>query len=65
MAFAPWDEPGALQRAGELYEAKGDKANALAYYGRFTKLWSEADPELQPVVKDVKARMARLAGEPK
>jgi tetratricopeptide (TPR) repeat protein len=65
MAFAPWDEPGALQRVGELYEAKGDKTNALAYYGRFTKLWSEADPELQPVVKDVKARMARLAGEPK
>ncbi len=65
MGFAPWDEPGALQRVGELYEAKGDKANALAYYGRFTRLWAEADPELQPAVKDVKARMARLAGEPK
>ncbi|HTO73360.1 MAG TPA: tetratricopeptide repeat protein, partial [Gemmatimonadales bacterium] len=65
MMFAPFDEPGALQRVGELYEAKGDKANALAYYGRFTRLWANADPELQPAVKDVKARMARLAGEPK
>jgi tetratricopeptide (TPR) repeat protein len=65
MVTAPWDEPRALQRVGELYEARGDKANALAYYGRFTKLWADADPELQPVVKDVKARMARLAGEPK
>jgi tetratricopeptide (TPR) repeat protein len=52
-----------LRREGELYEAKGDRAKALDYYGRFVDLWKDADPELQPVVKDVKQRMAKLAGE--
>ena len=45
------------------YEARGDRAKALEYYGRFVNLWKDADPELQPVVRDVRARMARLAGE--
>jgi len=52
-----------LKRLGELAEERGNRATALEYYGRFVDLWKEADPELQPVVKDVRARMARLAGE--
>jgi tetratricopeptide (TPR) repeat protein len=52
-----------LKRLGELYEQRGNRAKALGYYGRFVDLWKEADPELQPVVKDVRARIARLAGE--
>ncbi|MEO8029889.1 MAG: protein kinase [Gemmatimonadota bacterium] len=63
LATAPWDDARAFQRLGELYEAKGDKANALAYYGRLVKRWSDADAPMQPIVKDVKARMAKLAGE--
>jgi DNA-binding SARP family transcriptional activator len=55
--------PRALQRLGELYEAAGDRANAIAYYDRFAELWKDADPELQPVVRDVRQRIARLAGE--
>jgi len=27
-------------------------------------LWKDADPELQPGVKEVRARLARLAQEP-
>ncbi len=53
----------ALRRLGELYEAKGDREKALLYYGRFVDLWQDADPELQPLVREVKQRMARLAGE--
>jgi tetratricopeptide (TPR) repeat protein len=56
--------PIALRRLGELYEARGDRAKALDYYQRFTDLWKDADPELQPQVADVRARIAALAGEP-
>ena len=51
------------RRLGELYEEKGDREKALDYYGRFTALWKDADAELQPQVREVKARMAKLAGE--
>jgi tetratricopeptide (TPR) repeat protein len=52
------------KRAGELYEAKGDRRKAADYYGRFVDLWKEADPELQPAVREVRARLAQLAREP-
>jgi len=52
-----------FKRLGELYEARGDRAKAFEYYGRFVDLWKGADPELQPIVRDVRARMARLASE--
>jgi eukaryotic-like serine/threonine-protein kinase len=55
--------PPTFKQLGELYEARGDRAKALEYYGRFVDLWKGADPELQPVVRDVRARLARLAGE--
>lgn len=51
------------KRLGELYEARSDRAKARQFYGRFVDLWKDADPELQPMVRDVRARLARLAGE--
>jgi tetratricopeptide (TPR) repeat protein len=53
-----------LRRLGEMYESKGDRKKALEYYGRFVDLWKSADPELQPLVSDIRKQMARLAGEP-
>jgi tetratricopeptide (TPR) repeat protein len=53
----------AHRRTGELFEARGSREKALEYYGRFVELWKNADPELQPIVSDVKRRMARLVGE--
>ncbi|MBI3983409.1 MAG: protein kinase, partial [Gemmatimonadetes bacterium] len=53
----------AQRRTGELFEVKGNREKALEYYGRFVELWKNADPELQPVVSEVKQRMARLVGE--
>ncbi len=50
------------RRLGELYEARGDRAQAIEAYRRFVELWTEADPELQPAVRELKARLARLAG---
>ncbi len=54
--------PGALIRLGESYENR-DVARAVDYYSRFLDLWSSADPELQPLVTDVRGRIARLVGE--
>jgi Fic family protein len=50
------------ERLGELYEARGDRAKVRDYYGRFVDLWKDADPELQPIVRDVRARVARVGG---
>ncbi len=55
--------PGAYQRLGELYEATGDRDKAIEYYSAFVDLWDEADPELQPRVADIRARIARLVEE--
>ena len=47
-----------------LYEViTGDKDKALEYYGKFTDLWSDADPVLQPKVREAKSRMAKLSAE--
>jgi len=51
------------RRLGELYEAKGNRSKAAESYGRFVDLWKDADPELQPLVREAKQRMARLAAE--
>ena len=53
-----------LKRLGELYEGKGDRAKATEYYNRFVELWRDAEPELQPAVREVRQRLARLAQEP-
>ena len=57
--------PRVLKRLGELYEARGNREQAVEYYGRFVELWKDADPELQPLVRHVQQRMVRLAGEPR
>ena len=53
-----------LKRLGELYESRGDRRRAADAYGRFVDLWKNADPELQPAVREVRARLAQLAREP-
>jgi tetratricopeptide (TPR) repeat protein len=51
---------GIIQRLAELYEAKGMTEKALANYQTFLELWKNADAELQPRVRDVRGRVARL-----
>jgi serine/threonine-protein kinase len=53
------------RRLGELFEERKDPASALESYGKLAELWKDADPILQPRVREVMARMAKLAGEPK
>ena len=54
-------KPLILKRLGELYESKGDLANAARRYREFIDLWKNADPPLQEKVADAKYRLARLA----
>lgn len=49
-----------LQRLGELYDAKGDRAKAIEYNGRLVELWRDADSELQPRVAAVRRRIEAL-----
>jgi tetratricopeptide (TPR) repeat protein len=61
-----WDYlnlPTTYQRLGELYEERGNREKAVEYYNRFVELWENADPDLQPVVDDMRGRIARLVGE--
>ncbi len=50
----------ALKRLGELYEERGNVAQAIRRYREFVELWKDADPILQPVVQDVRERVTRL-----
>jgi len=51
------------RRLGDLYAERGDRTNAALYYNKLLDLWKNADSELQPIITDVKQRLARLAGE--
>jgi tetratricopeptide (TPR) repeat protein len=51
------------KRLGELYEERGQLDKARDYYGRLVDLWRNADTELQPIVRDVKQRLAGLIRE--
>ncbi len=60
----PWEDaqwlPRTHRRLGELYEAKGDTEKAIANYARFVNLWRDAEPSLQPQVREVSQRLERL-----
>ena len=51
------------RRLGELYQAKGDRARAIAHYTAFADLWKNADPELQPQVADARKKIALLSAK--
>jgi len=57
--FLGW-VPRVLRRLGELEEARGDKTVAKAHYQRFVDLWAAADLEFQPLVREIRGRIARL-----
>jgi len=63
IALDAYNLAATYQRLGEIYEAKGDRKKAIEYYLKLTDLWKTADVELQPIVKDAHARIARLSAE--
>ena len=52
--------PGAHERLGQLYEAKGNAEKAAEHYRAFIALWENADPVLQPRVKAARERLYKL-----
>jgi len=53
----------ACMRMAEIFESRGERDKAVEYYRRFVARWQDADPEYQPLVADVRARIARLTGD--
>ena len=49
------------RRLGELYEAKGDRVKAAEYYRKVIDQWKDADPELQVIIAELRARVRRLS----
>jgi DNA-binding SARP family transcriptional activator/tetratricopeptide (TPR) repeat protein len=56
---AEWRAP-VLERLGQLHETRGDRARAAAHYRRFVELWQDADPDLQPRVREARRRLAAM-----
>jgi tetratricopeptide (TPR) repeat protein len=54
---------GTHKRLGELYEAAGDLPKAAANLEKFVDLWKDADPELQPKVREARERLTRIRAE--
>ena len=57
--YASW-LPLVEKRLGELYDAKGKTAEAVAHYQQFIDLWKNADSDLQPQVQKVRERVKEL-----
>ena len=51
-----------LQRLGDLHLAAGDTVRAVERYTEFVRLWEHADDELQPRVRAVQSKLAKLRG---
>ena len=51
-------------RQAEIHERREERERAIELYRRFVARWQDADAEYQPLVDDVKSRIARLAAEP-
>jgi len=56
----PYYLAAVYKRLGELYDEQGKPDKAADYFSRFVHLWRNADPELQPKVAEVRARLAIL-----
>jgi serine/threonine-protein kinase len=64
--FSPYDMLySALghRRRGEILESLGRRQEAAEQYARFIELWTGADPELQPMVREARTALARLNRE--
>ena len=60
LAELPYVAPGHL-RAAQIHETLGDTARAVERYRHFLRLWADADPEVQPVVRLARARVVALS----
>jgi hypothetical protein len=52
-------------RLGQIHDRRGEREEAMHFYGRFLARWAEADGGLQPLVDSVKTRAAFLKTSPR
>ena len=52
--------PAIYQRLGDLYASRGDRVEAREYYSRLLELWKDCDPDLRPVLAEVRRRLAAV-----
>jgi hypothetical protein len=50
---------------GRVNERLGNRDKAVQSYSFVAAVWRNADPELQPYVKEAKEALARLSTEPR
>ncbi len=50
-------------RLGEIAERQGRADEAAQHYSRVLEVWRDADPPLQPLVREARARLAKVRGE--
>jgi len=58
----PYVAPSEL-RLGEIAERQGRADEAADHYTRVLELWRDADPPLQPLVREARARLAKVRSE--
>jgi tetratricopeptide (TPR) repeat protein len=58
----PYLAPAQL-RLGEIAERQGRAEEAAQHYAKALELWRNADPTLQPLVKEARTRLAKARGE--
>ncbi len=63
LYYSPWLEALGYLRRAQLHERRGERDDALRYYGLFLQLWENADDHLQPQVESARRATDRLAGE--
>ncbi len=54
----------ALEKLGDGYAARGNRAKASEFYQRYITTYKNADPPISRQVTEVKAKLAKLSGEP-
>ena len=52
----------AMERLGALYQQQRDNVKAAALYTSLLQLWRRADPELEPLLADVRRRLEQTTG---
>jgi tetratricopeptide (TPR) repeat protein len=50
-------------RLGEIAERQGHADSAAEHYSRVVEMWRNADPPLQPLVREARARLAKVRSE--
>jgi serine/threonine protein kinase/tetratricopeptide (TPR) repeat protein len=49
-----------MRRLAELYESRRETAKAAEQYATLVSLWNRADPELGPVIEEVRKQLTRM-----